>query len=64
MALSRPRPGFEPPWGHNVTCVRTFPLMNVAGVINIAEELGPEKIVGAIACDTGLKHLSEGLFSQ
>tara|TARA_B110000263_G_C15123586_1_gene425533 strand:+ start:383 stop:646 length:264 start_codon:yes stop_codon:yes gene_type:complete len=26
MALSRPRPGFEPPWGHNATCIRTFPL--------------------------------------
>jgi cysteine synthase A len=38
--------------------------MNVAGAIEIAKELGPGKTVVAIACDTGLKYLSEGLFSQ
>ena len=38
--------------------------MNVAGAIDLAKELGPEKTVVAIACDTGLKYLSEGLFSQ
>ena len=37
--------------------------MNVAGAIEIAKELGPGKTVVAIACDTGLKYLSEGLFS-
>ena len=37
--------------------------MNVAGAIEIAKELGPGKTVVAIASDTGLKYLSEGLFS-
>ena len=38
--------------------------MNIAGAIRLAKELGPEKTVVAIACDTGLKYLSEDLFSQ
>ena len=38
--------------------------MNIAGAIKLAKELGPEKTVIAIACDTGLKYLTEGLFSQ
>ena len=38
--------------------------MNVAGAIALAKELGPEKTVLSIACDTGLKYLSEGLFFQ
>jgi cysteine synthase len=38
--------------------------MNVAGALELAAELGPGKTVVAIAVDTGLKYLSEGLFSQ
>jgi len=38
--------------------------MNVAGALELAAELGPGKIVVAIAVDTGLKYLSEGLFFQ
>ena len=37
--------------------------MNVAGALELAAELGPGKTVVAIAVDTGLKYLSEGLFS-
>ncbi|MBH28549.1 MAG: cysteine synthase [Chloroflexi bacterium] len=37
--------------------------MNIAGAIKLAKDLGPDKTVVAIACDTGLKYLSEGLFS-
>ena len=44
--------------------VRTSSGMNVAGAINVAKELGSEKTVVAIACDTGLKYLSEGHSSQ
>ncbi len=36
--------------------------MNVAGAIAIAQELGPNDTVVAVACDTGIKYLSEGLF--
>ena len=38
--------------------------MNIAGAIKLAKELGPDKTVVAIACDTGMKYLTEGLFSQ
>ena len=36
--------------------------MNVAGAIKLSKSLGPKSKVVAIACDTGLKYLSEGLF--
>jgi len=36
--------------------------MNVAGAIAIAKNLGPGKNVVAVACDTGLKYLNEGLY--
>ena len=36
--------------------------MNVAGALQLSEELGPKSRVVAVACDTGLKYLSDGLF--
>ena len=36
--------------------------MNVAGAIKLSKSLGPKSKVVAVACDTGLKYLSEGLF--
>ena len=36
--------------------------MNVAGAIKLSKDLGPKSKVVAVACDTGLKYLSEGLF--
>jgi hypothetical protein len=36
--------------------------MNAVGAIQIARELGPDSIVVAVACDTGLKYLNSGLF--
>ncbi len=36
--------------------------MNVAGAIKLSKDLGPKSKVIAVACDTGLKYLSEGLF--
>ena len=38
--------------------------MNVAAAIQISKKLGPKSRVVAIACDTGLKYLSEGLFDK
>ena len=38
--------------------------MNVAAAIQISQKLGPKSRVVAIACDTGLKYLSEGLFDK
>ena len=38
--------------------------MNVAAAIEISKKLGPRSKVVAIACDTGLKYLSEGLFDN
>ena len=38
--------------------------MNVAAAIQISQKLGPKSQVVAIACDTGLKYLSEGLFDK
>tara|TARA_B100001173_G_scaffold239245_1_gene208986 strand:- start:327 stop:1262 length:936 start_codon:yes stop_codon:yes gene_type:complete len=38
--------------------------MNVAAAIEISKKLGPKSKVVAIACDTGLKYLSEGLFDS
>ena len=37
--------------------------MNIAGAIKLSKNLGPKSKVVAVACDTGLKYLSEGLFS-
>jgi len=37
--------------------------MNVAGAIKLSKRLGPKSKVVAVACDTVLKYLSEGLFS-
>ncbi len=36
--------------------------MNIAGAIKLSKNLGPKSKVVAVACDTGLKYLSEGLF--
>jgi cysteine synthase A len=36
--------------------------MNVAGALEIAAELGPGHTVVALAVDSGLKYLSEGLY--
>ena len=36
--------------------------MNVAAAIEISKELGSKSKVVTVACDTGLKYLSEGLF--
>lgn len=38
--------------------------MNVAAAIKISKELGPKSKVVTVACDTGLKYLSEGLFDD
>jgi cysteine synthase len=38
--------------------------MNVAAAIQISKELGPLSRVVTVACDTGLKYLSEGLFDK
>ena len=38
--------------------------MNVAAAIQISQKLGPKSRVVAIACDAGLKYLSEGLFDK
>ena len=38
--------------------------MNVAAAIEVSKKLGPKSKVVAIACDTGLKYLSEGLFDN
>ena len=38
--------------------------MNVAAAIQISKKLGPSSKVVAVACDTGLKYLSEGLFDN
>ena len=35
---------------------------NVAGAIKLFKSLGPKSKVVVVACDTGLKYLSEGLF--
>ena len=37
--------------------------LNVAGAIDIAQELGAGKTVVTVACDTGLKYLAHGPFS-
>ena len=37
--------------------------MNVAGALKLSKDLGPKSKVVTIACDTGLKYLSEGLFN-
>jgi cysteine synthase len=36
--------------------------MNVAGALKLSKDLGPKSKVVTVACDTGLKYLSEGLF--
>ena len=36
--------------------------MNVAGALKLSEDLGPKSKVVTVACDSGLKYLSEGLF--
>tara|TARA_B100001113_G_scaffold114832_1_gene93584 strand:+ start:1488 stop:1601 length:114 start_codon:yes stop_codon:yes gene_type:complete len=37
--------------------------MNVAGAIKLSWRLGPKSKVVPVACDSGLKYLSKGLFS-
>ena len=37
--------------------------MNVAGAIQLSMSLGPKSTVVTVACDSGLKYLSEGLFN-
>ena len=36
--------------------------MNVAGALKLSKDLGPKSKVVTVACDSGLKYLSEGLF--
>ena len=36
--------------------------MNVCAAIEIAKELGPDHVVVTVACDSGMKYLSSGLF--
>ncbi len=38
--------------------------LNVFAAVQIAKELGPGKTVLAIVCDSGLKYMSEGLYSN
>ncbi|MCM5704046.1 PLP-dependent cysteine synthase family protein [Larsenimonas salina] len=38
--------------------------INVAAALKIAKELGPGKTVVTVACDTGLKYMSGGLFDK
>ena len=38
--------------------------MNIAAAIKISKKLGPKSRVVAVACDTGLKYLSGGLFDN
>jgi len=38
--------------------------MNVFAAVQIAKELGPDKTVLALICDSGLKYMSEGLYSR
>ncbi len=38
--------------------------MNVVGALGVARNLGPEKTVLTVACDTGLKYLSGDLFRK
>jgi cysteine synthase A len=37
--------------------------LNIVAAIQLARELGPGKIVGTVAVDTGLKYLSGDLFT-
>jgi cysteine synthase len=37
--------------------------LNVVGAIQLAQELGPGKIVVTVACDTGLKYMNGDLFT-
>ena len=36
--------------------------MNVAGALKLSKDLGPKSKVVTVACDSGLKYISEGLF--
>ena len=36
--------------------------MNVAGALQLSRDLGPKSKVVTVACDSGLKYLSDGLF--
>lgn len=36
--------------------------MNVAGALKLSKDLGPKSKVVTVACESGLKYLSEGLF--
>lgn len=36
--------------------------VNIAAAVALAKELGPGKVVGTVACDTGLKYLAGDLF--
>ena len=38
--------------------------LNILAALQLAEELGPGKVVVTVACDTGLKYLSGDLFTQ
>lgn len=38
--------------------------MNVVGALRLARELGPDKTVVTVACDTGLKYMNGDLFSD
>jgi cysteine synthase len=38
--------------------------LNVAAAVELAQELGPGKVVATVAVDTGLKYLSGDLYSE
>ena len=38
--------------------------MNVAGALKLSKDLGPKSKVVTVACDSGLKYLSVGLFAS
>ena len=38
--------------------------MNVAGALQLSRDLGPKSRVVTVACDSGLKYLSDGLFEK
>jgi cysteine synthase A len=44
--------------------VGTSSALNIAAAVDIARELGPGKVVGTVAVDTGLKYLAGDLFAH
>jgi cysteine synthase A len=38
--------------------------LNLAGALQVAQQLGPGKVVATVAVDTGLKYLAGDLYKQ